>query len=538
MTTRRTAFPVYVRVGPYNVNPESAVGKASVISHEYGHSLGLPDFYSNSRTDYGDFNLMATDKSQNMDVFSKQELGWLIPRELRKGTYTVKGWRDSKASTNRIDWRTPAGKRYALKGPNIRNGTAYGVKLPSRRLLALEKLKQGASPTHVWWSTSGNDYGCTPDKGHNLDVYLPELAKLPAGSTVTLTFNHYWDIEWDFDYGFVMMTKDQGATYESLPSENGYTTDASFNPQSSSCQGQYGNGITGTSGSYEAGTETLDRVNGDTPDGPFLPDEYDLSAFAGSESVLRFSYSSDSGVARPGWFIDDLKVTATPPGGQPKVVYASNFERSGREARLFNGGCQETTRVATRCTKGFLYVRGGGDSPFDHGYYLEMRDRSGFDMDSHNQNDRDPIDFDPGLLLVYTDETHGYGNAGTDDPPAQSPIDSQPQVGSTNPDWSDATFTGVSGDNAFSDFGEGFTNSSQDDASDDGNWHFRYGCLSFEVLKMRGTDIGPGISQGNLQGDVRFRVGAGCAKWDYGYGQSLTAGSGRSATLFPPHHRP
>jgi immune inhibitor A len=43
MTTTVTAYPVYVRVGPYNVNPEGAADHASVIAHEYGHSLGLPE---------------------------------------------------------------------------------------------------------------------------------------------------------------------------------------------------------------------------------------------------------------------------------------------------------------------------------------------------------------------------------------------------------------------------------------------------------------------------------------------------------------
>ncbi|MGH2589934.1 MAG: hypothetical protein ACRDGW_03960, partial [Actinomycetota bacterium] len=38
MTTETTDFPVFVRVGPYNVNPEDSIEHASVISHEYGHS--------------------------------------------------------------------------------------------------------------------------------------------------------------------------------------------------------------------------------------------------------------------------------------------------------------------------------------------------------------------------------------------------------------------------------------------------------------------------------------------------------------------
>src|SRR5918999_743653 len=133
MTAQETAFPVYVRVGPYNVNPESAIDQASVISHEYGHSLGLPDFYSSpgsGRSTLGDWNLMATDKSQHMDVFSKQELGWLVPRVLKPGTSVrADGWRDSKVDTHRIDWVDPNGNPYTLQGPRVHNGEAYVAKL-------------------------------------------------------------------------------------------------------------------------------------------------------------------------------------------------------------------------------------------------------------------------------------------------------------------------------------------------------------------------------------------------------------------------
>ena len=75
-----------VRVGPYNVNPETAIEHASVISHEYGHSLGLPDYYSTgSRETYGSWTLMATDYSQNIDIIGKKELGWVVPQVLAAG---------------------------------------------------------------------------------------------------------------------------------------------------------------------------------------------------------------------------------------------------------------------------------------------------------------------------------------------------------------------------------------------------------------------------------------------------------------------
>jgi M6 family metalloprotease-like protein len=198
MTTAETAWKVLVRVGPYNVNPESAIDNASVISHEYGHSLGLPDFYSTgTRTTYGTWTLMGEDRSQNMDIFGKQELGWLVPRVLEPGqTVTVTDWQDSKLNTHRIDWVDANGNPYTLSGPGVNNGEGYVAKLPSRQILDPAKVAAGASPTHVWWSQSGNDSGCAPTSGHNFDIYLPELAPRCRRTPVGVAFKSLWNIEW------------------------------------------------------------------------------------------------------------------------------------------------------------------------------------------------------------------------------------------------------------------------------------------------------------------------------------------------------
>jgi M6 family metalloprotease-like protein len=275
MTTTETEWPVFVRVGPYNVNPETAIDKASVISHEYGHSLGLPDFYSTGgRETYGDWNLMATDKSQNIDAFGRQELGWVVPQVL-DGDTTVSGWTDSKQDTGTITWQTPAGEPYTLSNGAdgiVRNSQMYVAKLPGRQLLDPAKFDtgDGASATHAWWSGSGNDFGCATDgQGHNLDVAVPGLADLPEGSTVTLSLKSMWDIEWDYDYGYVLTSTDGGDSFTSNPSENGYTTSntdpLAGNPNQNTCQATYDNGLTGTSGSYQADTEAVDRKLGNTP---------------------------------------------------------------------------------------------------------------------------------------------------------------------------------------------------------------------------------------------------------------------------------
>ncbi len=145
---------VFVRVGPYNLNPETAIDAASVISHEYGHSLGLPDFYSTgSRETYGDWNLMATDKSHNIDAFGRQELGWVVP-EVLDSDRTETGITDSKQDTNTIAWRTPAGTAYTLtEGQGgvgrVQNSQMYVAKLPGRVLLDPAKFDTGDTAVGV-----------------------------------------------------------------------------------------------------------------------------------------------------------------------------------------------------------------------------------------------------------------------------------------------------------------------------------------------------------------------------------------------------
>lgn len=543
-TTTATPYKVFVRIGPYNVNPETAIDKASVISHEYGHSLGLPDFYSTGgRETYGDWNLMATDKSQNMDVFSRQELGWVVPEVLSPGETRVDGWTDSKQDTHTVHWRTADGTPYTLTGPDVHNSQAYVAKLPGRQLIDPAKFDSGdkASKSHAWWSGSGNDFGCSPTAGHNLDLAVPGLKDLPAGSTVTLELKSLFDVEWDYDYGYVLTSTDGGDTYTSHASTRSTPTTSTTNPNANGCQAKYGNGITGSSASYtDPLTVQTDRVTSSYPDATFIADSFDISDLAGADQgVLRFSYATDPGLARPGWFIDDVVVTATTPSGD-KVLLRTDMESAGGadDPRFFNGGCRAGVTVAKQCTKGWRYVDSSSDSPQDHSYYLEMRDRSGFDLDGNDQIDRDPIGFAPGLSLVYTDEAHGYGNAGTDDPPAQSPLDSTPQPGNETPNLDDAAFTAAGGKSRFTDSGEGHTDNYTDPAQSDVDerypgvdnpWRFQYDCLTFDVTGMSGDALGPQTADGDLTGDVTFDLGPGCGTFDYGYADEAAAGPPNAA---------
>jgi M6 family metalloprotease-like protein len=535
-TDNGDALKVYVRVGPYNVNPETAIDFASVISHEYGHSLGLPDFYSTgTRETYGDWNLMASDQSQNIDAFGRQELGWVVPQVIDE-TQAQTGITDSKQDTGVIEWQTPDGTPYTLThGVDgiVHNSDMFVAKLPGRILLDPTAFdaggdSEGATPSHLWWSGSGNDFGCSPSSGRNFDLSIPQLADLTDNATVTLSFKSRWDIEWDYDYGYVLTTTDGGETYTSHASEQGFTTSntdpTAGNPNAIGCQTTYDNGLTGTSGSYAAGTEASDRKLSETPEAVFLTDSYDISDLAGeANGALRFSYYTDGGLARPGWFIDDVTVTVDPDGAgaeEPYDIFASDFETSGgpSDPQVFNGGCREDLSTAQACTLGWKYLQAGAAAVQDHAYYMEMRDRSGFDLDGNGQANNGGAGFGAGFYLAYTDESHGYGNVGTDDPPAQSPLDSVPQPGNEAPNLDDAAFTAAAARSTFSDDpADPHVDNYSDPTTDSGNWEFAFDCLDFTVDSMSGEGNGPEEADGDLTGDVTFTVGAGCGEFDYGH---------------------
>ncbi len=529
-TTQSTAYPAYVRVGTYNVNPEDAIDAASVISHEYGHSLGLPDYYSASPYGteyYGTWNLMATDYSQNMDLNARQELGWVIPKEIPEDAtdYEV-DLTDSKRDIHEVEWRTPDGTPYTLSGPDVHNGDAWTAPLPKSVLLDADLVDNGASPTHVYWSGSGNNFGCAPSPtGHSLDVPLQILEDAEPGDEVILSMKSYWDIEWDYDYGFLLATTDKGLSYESLPSREGYTLPASDNPEGVGCQDRYGNGLTGTSGAWEDGDGLADR--GDYVEGSeFLDLSYDLSAYAGEPTDLRMSYFTDSGFVRPGWYVDDVTITIN---GDP--VYVNDFE-GGATDGIVNGGCDEGAVITGPCSLGWNLLEAGETAQADHAYFVEARDRAGFDLDANGQSDRGPITWRAGVSLGYTDEYRGYGNTSAEDHPNQTVLDADPvpfDFGSYDPgdettfepswdpDLDDAAWRPNS--QPFSDFGDGWTDNYFDLESADLAWTLDHECLEMDVTSMSGQSRGPETPPGDLEATVAFTRGPGCGQRDYGFGQ-------------------
>ncbi|MCX6650119.1 MAG: immune inhibitor A [Methanomassiliicoccales archaeon] len=103
-----------------------------------------------------------------------------------------------------------------------------------------------------------------------------------------LTINTQWNIENEWDYGFVQVSTDGGATWTSLDDVEDYCTNSS-NPSA-----------------MESITANLPGLTGDSPGWVDL--NFDLSAYDGQDILIGFRYMTDWGTSYDGWDIAAVSV--------------------------------------------------------------------------------------------------------------------------------------------------------------------------------------------------------------------------------------
>ena len=140
----------------------------------------------------------------------------------------------------------------------------------------------------AWWSNRGDDSDTRLTRTFDFGDVAP-------GSPILMDVTMWWHIEEDYDYGYVLVSRD-GAKWEILPGQR--TTDA--NPSGNS----YGHAYTARSGDDTSA---------------WVVEQFDLSAYAGEQVQVRFEYVTDDAVTKSGWFIDDIAI--------PAIDYATDFEQ-------------------------------------------------------------------------------------------------------------------------------------------------------------------------------------------------------------------
>ncbi len=363
-------------VGDYTIQPEN--GGLSVVAHEYGHDLGLPDHYDTAAS--GDnpvswWTLMAqsrvSDKGDqgigtraaDLGVWDKLQLGWL-------------------------DYETVvAGQQRTLDlGPHEYNSAkAQGVAvvLPDKDVpTALPAPPEGSKQ---WWSGTGNRYTASMTR---------EVAVPAAGGTLSMKLA--WNIEEDFDYGYVEV-QPPGGDWTPLPT-------SAVDP--------------------DTGTHA-DEPGIDGAQTTYVPASFDLAPYAGQTVGLRVRHTTDGGtlgqtraVPWTGLLVDDIKVTSG-----TTTVFADGAEAPPGGWTL----------------SGFRSVAASFTTPYDHFYLASNRAYVSYDKylktGPYNFGFPDRPDFaehfpyQDGLLVNYWDTSYSDNN--TSQHPGAGlvlPIDAHPEV--------------------------------------------------------------------------------------------------------------
>ena len=136
----------------------------------------------------------------------------------------------------------------------------------------------GANPhgaAYEWWS----------NRGDSIDTRLTRAVDLTGVKSATLHFWIWYDVEKDFDYGYVEASTDGGRSWQTLSASD--TTTSNPNGQS------YGNGFTGTSGGSVA---------------IWVPESVNLSSYAGRQILVRFEYVTDDSYNGDGIAVDGVEI--------------------------------------------------------------------------------------------------------------------------------------------------------------------------------------------------------------------------------------
>ena len=267
--------PTGIWVGDYTIQPEN--GGLGVFAHEFGHDLGLPDHYDTAGGSNGIafWNIMASgsylgdgtvdigSKPGDISAWDRLLLGWLNYDVAVAGTFS--SHRLGPAETN-----TKQAQGLVVVLPTDSNVTyLYNP--------AIGSLAYGAK---AFWG----------GKGDLIDHSMIAQATVPAGSPVYLYMQLSYQIESNWDYAYVSISNDSGATWTNLAGQYRNTS---------------GNWVSLTTTSDPNGKNLGNGITGSTSFG-WRYARFAVTPYAGQTVQIKLRYKTDDYVSYKGIMADEI----------------------------------------------------------------------------------------------------------------------------------------------------------------------------------------------------------------------------------------
>ena len=199
---------------------------------------------------------------------------------------------ESAASSIRTQ---PAGA--GLLGTTVHQYGADYYRIPAKATSQRVSFRGGAEAQLLPITAASGSSFYWSNRGDTMDSTMTRAFDLRGVNAATLTFKTWYRIEEHYDYGYVQVSRDGGRTWDILPGTR-TTTDDPVNQN-------YGAGYTGKSGGGASPQWVDERVS--------------LTAYAGSQVLVRFEYVTDMGTNFEGMAIDDIAIA--------EIGFADNAEQ-------------------------------------------------------------------------------------------------------------------------------------------------------------------------------------------------------------------
>ena len=355
---------------------DSGIG---TFCHEFGHDLGLPDEYDTTYSGSGEpvafWSIMSSGswlgdpldtKPSSISPWGRKQLGWIDPVQLQMADVTSVGTQFD------LDQAVSYG----------RNEAAVEVQLGDKPF-SLTSVYDGSS---IWYGGGGGDL-----VAHWMQTKEPILLPTTA-TTIALNLQMNYNIETYWDYGFIQVSADNGASWKSLSSAR---TSSLFPADGLVDIKAQLPGYTGNSGGWVA-------------------DTLDLTPWKGKQVLVRFGYMTDWGYTEKGMFLDNIEVVATTVTGSRKQAVVTKtplFTDNAANATLYSG-------VASRDADGWIPM--DGTVQRSASYLLEWRAYAGSDATLEKayqfvDSKAGTVDFyryEPGLLVWYNNRAYTDNSVG------------------------------------------------------------------------------------------------------------------------------